>query len=165
MKRNFIFMSVFILCSGLAVQPSNAVFGLSKCDKIIKSIDREQNIELVNWREFDSYRDKIISIGKIDFDRQVDLITSLLLVYESDIKISRILDSNLSCAKPEIIARNRQGVSNSSNSYNILKSDLATFRKYTLEQQNRFVIQQSNFKWWSNVYQSFMDWKTGNKIA
>jgi hypothetical protein len=164
-KKIFKILIIIILLSQLSIQQSNAVFGLSKCDKIIKSVNQEQSIGLINWRTFDKSRDKIILKSKISLWDGATLSRLQILVYESDIKISNILNKNTGCFNPEVIARNQQGVSNANTSYQILKNNLKNYTSYSQQEQLELVTSEQNVKYWNTTYQAFADWNTGKILS
>jgi hypothetical protein len=156
-------LSIFI--SLLSIKPSDAVLGLSKCEKITKSVNQEQSIGLINWKAFDKFRDQAILKSKLSFYDASNLNRLEILVFESDIKISNILNKNTGCFNPKIIASNQQGISAQNNNYQVLKSNQKNFSSFSLRDQEEFVVSQQNVTYWSSTYQIFYDWSTGKKLA
>lgn len=165
MRITFKILAVSIIFSLSSIQAGNAIFGLSKCDKIIKSVNQEQSVGLINWKSFDKSRDKVILKSKISIFDAVSLSRLQILVYESDIKIRNILNKNIGCFDPKVIARNQQGVSSANTNYQILKDNLKNYVSYSQQDQLELASSEQNVKYWNSTYQAFADWNTGKTLS
>lgn len=165
MKITLKILTLSIFFSLSSIQPGNAVFGLSKCEKIVKSVNQEQSIGLINWKTFDKTRDKVILKSKINLYDGATLSRLQILVYESDIKISKMLSKNIGCFNPAVIARNQQGISDSNTSYQILKNNLKNYATYSQQDQQELVTSEQNVRYWKTTYLSFADWNTGKILS
>ena len=81
----------------LVMPSSNAIFGLSVCEKIKKEILIEESIGKKAWQNYDTQRDNYVRSGAMSGQQLFDLFDKLNLVYNSDLIVFNKLDKNPKC--------------------------------------------------------------------
>lgn len=95
-KRVSIGFTVLILL-GSSLTPANAVFGLSKCEKVKKQIQAEEKIGVASWRVFNNARKQVIANGSTSA-AEYEYATELLVpVLESDLVLFQMIQKNVVC--------------------------------------------------------------------
>ena len=151
----------FILILGfiIPIQPANAVFGLSKCEKLINSLNREQQVGLAQWETANIFRkdalkpSKVGSIGNAEY-----FIEMVLLVFQSDLNIYKKIEKNGNCFKPDEVAKNRSRLADTQKSIKDL-NEWFPYLKSLYE-----VVNPTTYKRIMGWYTSFYDWKTYKKL-
>ena len=152
---------ILILGFIIPIQPANAIFGLSKCEKVIKSLNKEQQVGLAQW-EYANKRIKIalepINYGNIDYAK--DVVNMWILVSQSDLNIYKNIEKNANCFKPQEVAENRYAIAEAQRSIKTLSQTWISY----LNNLNTKLVSEVNYKNIMEMYPNFYDWKTGKKI-
>jgi hypothetical protein len=125
--RRIASVAALTLVLGLgAANPSEAIFGLSKCEKIKKQIKGELKVgDLL----FKNYRQKVSEINPKKpnetfgqhYEKYANALNALSLVFDSDIKTWTLAKNNPSCFSSEKNAAIRVGLNQFENSSNTIK--------------------------------------------
>ena len=108
MKIRSLFVVISIAFGNFVVmvEPTQAIFGLSKCEKVAKSIEQEEAIGYELWKGFDAARDLVAR--KSSLKEGLEALTLIVPVLNSKVKVYDIIDKNKTCfsAKKVASARN-----------------------------------------------------------
>jgi hypothetical protein len=105
-KAGLVSLLLIFLGTGGFIEPSHAIFGLSKCEKAKKAIKEEEAIGYELWKDFDKARDQVTL--KSSFKEGLEVSFDLVPMLSSRIKVYDIVEVNKSCftAKKVASARN-----------------------------------------------------------
>lgn len=113
MKRLISFSIAVLLMGVLSSPQAEAIFGLSKCEKVRKSIAAEEQVGLVFFKDYDKQRKILLKMSEPSISDWLNVLTWLPKVYESDNRVFILVEKNMNCFKATEIARAR-----SEKSYN-----------------------------------------------
>ncbi len=143
--------------------PSDAILGLSKCEKIKKSIAAEEQVGLVFFKDYDKQRKILLKMAKPTANDWLNVLSWLPKVYESDNKVFLLVEKNMNCFKPTEIARARSDKSINDKSIkelnNIMK--LASSNSEILKQTAMTKNQIEGLK---NLYTNFHSFLDNKKL-
>ena len=100
--------------------PANAIFGLSKCEKVSATINAEQAIGLENFKSYDRNRDALLKKSKISLGEWWTAIKTIKVVYISDIEIFKLIEENRTCFTSKFAADNRENLESYQNSLDLI---------------------------------------------
>ncbi len=162
MKRIFLFSLSFILLIGLP-SPSHSLFGLSKCEKLTKELNREQSIGFQSWKVFDNQRDALIKRGNFNGLELRDILNKLKIVLLSDLQIYKSIENNSNCFKVNKVSKNRQKLDDTKDFLDQIAISNASILKWSAGQKQRAVTPEL-FTFVKNYYVDFFDWSSGKKL-
>jgi len=124
MKTRSLLLIILIVAGNFVVsEPAQAIFGLSKCEKVVKQIKQEEAIGFVFWKDFDDARDGIARQSSMQLAFEAFLLLDPLL--DSDNKVIDLAEKNPSCFSAKKLATARKAKS----SYLSLAKTFAQLRK------------------------------------
>ena len=94
-----------LLASSMA--PANAIFGLSKCEKVKKQILSEEKVSIILYDLTRKYRDSAIKDNSATWGDYSTVLSKENLGRQSDIKVFDLMIKNSSCFSAEINANVR----------------------------------------------------------
>ena len=143
---------------------ANAIFGLSKCEKIKKAITKEELIGVALWKDFNRYRKLVVSKGFVKTSEYYDVTILLEPVLESDLKIFKITDENPQCFKSQELSYFR---TQKSQAVRYLEALRSYFRSYLrLSGAERDTQEDKNaYNFLRTYYLSYGDIVTGKTLA
>ena len=121
------FVVVCLLVSFMA--PAQAIFGLSKCEKVKKEIQAEEAVGKESWKEFDQQRDNLIAKGFLTNSQTNELMSLLLLVTQSDLSVKQISVKNIKCFDNKTNATNRKNLATAKSDIKLMNEFLSVFAK------------------------------------
>lgn len=142
--------------------PSNAILGFSKCERIKKQLNQEEQIGYENWKMFDQARDQNVNSNNLTFNQLTGFFDQLKLVYQSDLSIYKTINTNSKCFDPKFNAENRARIQNTQKELKDLNSAINIINKLTTFQKNQIITSALN-DYLRNTYKDFYNWQT-NKI-
>lgn len=107
MKRLFLSTLLIMSLLGSSVTPANAIFGLSKCEKVKKQILQEEKISIILYDLTKKSRDSAIKDSSVTWGEFSTVYSKDILGRESDIKVFDLMIKNSSCFSAEINANIR----------------------------------------------------------
>jgi hypothetical protein len=109
MKRFFLSLTLALGMLVSIVHPANAVFGLSKCEKVKKEISHEESIGLLYFKDYAKQRKTLQQMLNPKRSNVADVLSWIGSVFDSDLKVYEIVEKNTKCfsAAQVIDARNR----------------------------------------------------------
>lgn len=126
--RRLVFLIVLsISMITFTTAPSYAIFGLSKCERVKKSIQKEEAIGRILWIDFDkerkdflwsvkkesdkanaNYANNILSPRRLHFPQELRAVhKKLILVLESDNRVFGIVNKDPKCFENKLVAKLR----------------------------------------------------------
>jgi hypothetical protein len=90
-----------------SVAPANAIFGLSKCEKVKKQILNEEKVSIILYDLTRKYRDSAIDDNSATWGEVSTVLSKENLGIQSDIKVFDLMIKNSSCFSAEINANVR----------------------------------------------------------
>jgi hypothetical protein len=90
-----------------SVTPANAIFGLSKCEKVKKQITNEEKVGLLLHNKYLEQRKIILAMTKPTWTDLSNVLGWLPDVYDSDLKVYKLVNTNSSCFTTQQVARAR----------------------------------------------------------
>ena len=141
MKRRLIFLVTLVIVQVLNTPSSNAIFGLSGCEKIKKEILIEERIGKKAWKKYDNQRDQYVRSNTMSFQQLSPLINQLTLVYNSDLIVLKKLDKNPKCLTASSSADVRAKIQALKQSENSLEGIRKIYERITFEEQKRLMPQ------------------------
>jgi hypothetical protein len=143
----------FLSSSILFPTPANAIFGLSKCDKVKSSIKKEEEIQKYAWKNYDEARDLSVISRNMTFRDFREHLYRLTLVWKSDLEIFRAVKGNPNCFKAETIAGVREKIRDIESAIKKIEYQIQIYADLSFEvQQNR--ANQEQVKYLTNAYKS-----------
>lgn len=122
MRKLLFSISLVIGLLGSSMTPANAIFGLSKCEKVKKQILQEEKITI----SLDEYREKtrLRFIQKINptYPDLADYYYQIIVSIESDLKVYSLMIKNPNCYATKINAAVRRYQGNATISLKGFKS-------------------------------------------
>lgn len=119
-----------LLASSMA--PADAVFGLSKCEKVKKQITNEEKVGVLLHRKYSNQRKIVLTKSNPTWTDLNNTFSWLPDVYDSDFRIFSWVDKNSSCFSTQQVARARSEARNSKKNI----ADIATFRNFLIKNAN-----------------------------
>ena len=116
---------------------SNAVFGLSTCEKVKKSIQGEESVGLSIWQDFDRRRDAIVNRNSVKVYEYVYLLQQQVSIYESDLMIFNKANANPKCFNSKLLGKIRLSEVQTKSSLKDINSAIKQFENYTGEMQKQ----------------------------
>jgi hypothetical protein len=98
-------VAIGLLASSIA--PANAIFGLSKCEKVKKQILSEEKVSIILYNLAKKYRDSAIKDNSATWGDYSAVLSQEILGRQSDIKVFDMMIKNSSCFSAEINANIR----------------------------------------------------------
>ena len=156
-----------ILTSGLLIvgllasslTPAQAIFGLSKCEKVIKALNFEEEIGYENWKKYDNYRDLLVSRKYFTYGAFKTLLKQLNIVYSSDKKIYNEIDKNSKCFSSKFNSVNREVIIDLQDSISQTNNMIDSINKFSGYRLVEYVTPV--FKSYAtSVYSEFLNWET-----
>jgi hypothetical protein len=169
MRRQFASALALVLLIGTPTTPANALFGLSKCEKVKKEISKEEQVGLIYFKEFDRQRDLFLSNSSPTNQDYVDLLDLILDVYQSDKNVYLVVDKNKSCFSAKKLAsartRNSSVVSEikSINNVNTTISKNSISTSFLKQKMNQELTKQTR-DWAKKVYNHFLAFDSGKQL-
>lgn len=149
MQRKFtaILLSLGILSSSIFFStPANAIFGLSKCEKVKKSIKKEEEIQKYAWKNYDKARDISVVNRTMTFRDYREHLYRLNLVWKSDLEVFRAVKDNPNCFKAESIAGVRERIRDLESFIKKIELEIQSYSDLSVEvQQIRVSKEQVNY--------------------
>ena len=90
-----------------SMTPANAIFGLSKCEKVKKQITNEEKVGLLLHNKYLKQRRILLTMSKPTWTDLSNVLGWLPDVYDSDLKVYKLVNKNLSCFTSQQVARAR----------------------------------------------------------
>ena len=90
-----------------SMTPANAIFGLSKCEKVKKQITNEEKVGLLLHNKYLKQRRILLTMSKPTWTDLSNVLGWLPDVYDSDLKVYKLVNNNLSCFTSQQVARAR----------------------------------------------------------
>lgn len=153
----------FLLVLGLSVpisSPTHAIFGLSTCEKAKKAISEEEKIGLEFHRKYAEQRKIVLSMSSPTWTNMSDLLSWLPDVYDSDLRVFKIVDKNVSCFTTKDIARARSEARSSNKSI----KDIAEIRNMVIKSPRlqNMILKQESIEFIQKLYPGYFTF-IGNK--
>ena len=152
-----------VVATQTMMSPTFAIFGLSKCEQLNKSLNQEQKIGFENWKTFDRNRDQVVNKSSTNLREYMSVISDVNIVLKSDITIYKQIEKNKKCFSTKFLADNRsnlEGAQKILNSYNKGLGDFDKLDSYAKSSNvSRDFLNQLR-----NYYANFFDWKSGERI-
>jgi hypothetical protein len=148
-------LAVIVLQIGFA-PPSQAIFGLSQCEKMWSAIDAEEDIGYALWQRFKAQAARVDAIQQPTQRIWASVASSIAPVYESDIKVYKIAIQNPECFSAKSSADIRMNLQDAKQN---LASAQALMRKKSFLPDN-VSFQKPKIKW-IDIYSRFArlhDW-------
>ena len=161
-KRLVITLIVFISVQAVVAPSSNAIFGLSTCEKMKKEILVEESIGKRAWQEYDTQRDAYVRGGAISVRHLIELLEQLTLVYNSDLIIFKKIDKNPKCTTASNSADVRAQIQSTKKELTAIEDSRKVYKKMTLEQQ-KTILPKSIISYLKTTYQSYGSIFSGSK--
>ena len=99
-------ISILVIALFANMSPAHAIFGLSKCEKVVKQIKQEEAIGYVFWKDFDEARDGVARQSSMKLAFEAFLLLDPLL--DSDNKVIDLAEKNPSCFSAKKLATARK---------------------------------------------------------
>ena len=152
-----VYLILLTLVVPLSTQPAHAIFGLSKCEKVIKTLNLEQKIGAQSWLDFDDVRDSYAKKQNLTYGEWIYVMDYLVYVLNSDSKIYEQIDRNPKCFDAKFLAKNRQYISGIKEE---IKSIANSKKWVTANFMQNSLAYEANVQFLRTTYQQFLDWKT-----
>ena len=144
-----------VFLSIAVISPANAIFGLSKCEKIKKDILIEESIGKKAWQKYDTQRDAYVQNGAMSAQQLIQLFDLLTLVYNSDLIVFDKLDKNPKCTTPSNSADVREQIQETKNEIATFAESRKIYEKLTLAQQRKIVLPKNIIESLKTTYESY----------
>lgn len=102
-----LFSLLIILVMSVSMSPANAIFGLSKCEKVKKQIFKEENVRKELWKNLATNRKNVQAKKKILVGDIIDIGNDYLRTLSSDLIMFELARKNSGCFNAKQIANNR----------------------------------------------------------
>ena len=155
MKRIINIGCLSLLIHLLSIQPSNAIFGLSVCEKIKKEILIEESIGKKAWQNYDTQRDDYVRSGAMSAQQLFNLFDKLTLVYNSDLIIFNKIDKNPKCTTAANSADVRAKIQETKKELKTFTELTKVYEKLTLAQKQQMIIPKSLINGLRTTYESY----------
>jgi len=149
--RSGLLVGVMILALFIsATAPANAIFGLSKCEKVKKQVLLEEQIGLGFWKV---YRAEVKGFKTATVDQMKSLTSSYLLITGSKEKVYQLLEKNKKCFTTAQLIYGRKSVAKITSEQKIFKSVLTALNAQT----GTTVLSNSDalIKAWKSTYKKY----------
>ncbi len=162
MKR--IVLSAF-LALGMAVPmatPAQAIFGLSTCEKVKKAISAEEQIGVELHKKYLEQRKLILGMTDATWSNLSDVFSWLPDVYDSDLRVYKLVDKNPSCFTSKDVARARTETRSSNKSI----KDIETIRKAVIENPrlNEMLLKKQQIDFIKKMYPNYYTFVGNQKL-
>ena len=163
-KRSISLGVIFIIfATQTMVSPAFAILGLSKCEKLNKSLNQEQKIGFENWKTFDRNRDQVVNKLSTNLREYMSVISDVNIVLKSDIAIYKQVEKNKKCFSTKFLADNRSNLDRSQKTLNSYNKGLRDFDKLDSYAKSSNVSRDF-LNQLRDYYANFSDWKSGERI-
>ena len=145
---------ICVLTSSICIStPANAIFGLSKCEKVKKSIKKEEEIQKYAWKSYDRARDISVANKNMTFRDYREHLYRLNLVLKSDLEVFRAVKNNPNCFKAESIAGVREKIRDIQTFIKRIEFQIKIYSDLSLEVQQA-TIDNEQVEYVASVYKS-----------
>ena len=160
MKKILLSLSLILGLSVPVSSPAYAIFGLSTCEKAKKAISEEEKIGLEFHRKYAEQRRIVLSMSSPTWTNMSDLLSWLPDVYDSDLRVFKIVDKNVSCFTTKDIARARSEARSSNKSI----KDIAEIRNMVIKSPRlqNMILKQESIEFIRKLYPGYFTF-IGNK--
>jgi ABC-type antimicrobial peptide transport system ATPase subunit len=139
----------------LVMPSSNAIFGLSVCEKIKKEILIEESIGKKAWQNYDTQRDDYVRSGAMSAQQLFNLFDKLSLVYNSDLIVFNKLDKNPKCTTAANSADVRAKIQETKKEIKTFTDVTKIYEKLSLAQKQQMIIPKSLINALRTTYESY----------
>lgn len=158
-----VLIAVGLVASLGPTAPANAVFGLSKCEKVKKQITSEEKVGLLLHKKYSAQRKVILAMSNPTWDNLNDTVSWLPDVYDSDLRIFNLVDKNSSCFTTQQVARARAETRSSKKNI----SDISTIRNFLIKNSRvgAKVIGNEQVQLLRNLYPDYYSFLENKKLS
>jgi hypothetical protein len=142
--------------------PANAIFGLSKCEKIKKQITNEEKVGLLLHKKYSAQKQIVLAMDNPTWSDLNNAHSYLPDVIDSDLRIFSLVDKNSSCFTTQQIAKARRETSNSKKNI----SDISFIRDYILKNPrlSKKVLGKETVELLRNLYPNYHSYFNNKKL-
>jgi hypothetical protein len=163
MKRKLASTIVVVGLLASSTTPANAIFGLSKCEKVKKQITNEEKVGLLLHKKYSVQRKIVLAKNNPTWNDLNNAFNLLPDVYDSDLRIFSSVDKNLSCFTTQQVARARAEARSSKKNI----ADISVIRKFIIENEKvsnkKISIKQVEFL--RNLYSDYYSFLSDKKLS
>lgn len=160
MNRKVASAVLVISVLGTSQTPANALFGLSKCEKVKKQLNAEEAIGFESWKKFDDYRRKLILARGFTYEEYSSMLRKLMTVLSSDKKLYQTMDKNTSCFSAKKNSDARDELLTAGELLKDYESDIRALSGWSPSEKGRSVP-LDHFEYARTIYKYFVSWETG----
>jgi hypothetical protein len=163
MQRKLASAIVIVGLLASSMTPANAIFGLSKCEKVKKQITNEEKVGLLLHKKYSVQRKIVLAKNNPTWNDLNNAFNLLPDVYDSDLRIFSSVDKNLSCFTTQQVARARAEARSSKKNI----ADISVIRKFIIENEKvsnkKIEIKQVEFL--RNLYSDYYSFLSDKKLS
>ena len=162
MKRRVASALLVLGLLATSTSPADAIFGLSKCDKAKKQITNEERIGLLLHKDYLVQKKIVLKQSNPTINDLGNALSWLPDVYDSDLRLFKIVDKNSSCFSSEQIARARSESRTAKKNI----SDITTIRNLLIKnpQGGKNPLSQEQINILRDWYSSYYAFLTNKKL-
>ena len=163
MKRK---LAAALLVMGLlasSVAPANAIFGLSKCEKVKKQITNEEKVGLLLYKKYSTQRQIVLAMDNPTWNDLNSAHSYLPDFIDSDLRIFSLVDKNSSCFTTQQIAKARRETSYAKKNI----ADISFMRDYILKNPRlgKKVLGVESVELLRNLYPNYYSYFNNKKLG
>lgn len=145
-----------------SIVDANAILGLSKCEKAKAQITNEEKVGVLLHKKYAEQRKIVLGLSNPTLKNLSNAMSWLPDVYDSDLRIYKIVDSNSSCFTPKQVARARSEASASKKNI----SDIAAIRKFLVDNTSsgKTLLGNEQIKILRNLYPNYFAFLSNKKL-
>jgi hypothetical protein len=128
--KKILMLLVLVLSFGLA-SPAHGILGLSTCEKVKKSILKEEAVGRSIWQDFDRNRKNYVRKQSIKAFEYIFVLRQQTGIYESDMLIFRQASKNPKCFSAKLLGKIRFSEVQTKASLKEVNSAIAQFDLYS----------------------------------
>jgi hypothetical protein len=143
--------------------PAQAIFGLSACEKVKKAISEEEKVGLEFYKKYQAQRKIVLSMTNATWSNLSDLFTWLPDVYDSDLRVYKMVDKNPACFTTKDVARARTNVRSDTKEL----KDIELIRKAVSESNvlSKMALKEQQFKLVRDLYPNYYSFVGSKKLS
>ena len=150
-----------LLASSMA--PANAIFGLSKCEKVKKQITNEEKVGLLLHKKYSTQRQIVLAMDNPTWNDLNKAHSYLPDFIDSDLRIFSLVDKNSSCFTTQQIAKARRETSFAKQNI----KDISFMRDYILKNPRlgKKVLGVETIELLRNLYPNYYSYFNNKKLG
>ncbi len=162
MKRKIASSLLILGLLASSMVDANAILGLSKCEKAKAQITNEEKVGVLLHKKYAEQRKIVLGLSSPTLKNLSNAMSWLPDVYDSDLRIFKIVDRNASCFTPKQVARARSEASASKKNI----SDIAEIGKFLIDNTSagKTPLGEAQIKILRDLYPNYYAFLTNKKL-